>query len=293
MRVKFRVVAAVALLITALHPAAAGARSSGASGPYKVKALQVVSGPTPFERGCPGADHDDAHIAGYESEPTITVNPANPHNIVASWMQDAGTAAARSDLVASSRDLGKAWTRSTIPGLTACTGGTADAAADPWLSAGVDGTVYFTGAAASFSAEGRNAEIAASHATAGGRTWSTTATVSPPDLRNDKPAIMADPSIPGRAYAIWANWDMQLNFPLANLLEFARTQNHGATWSAPVVVDAPPPNAVDLSSAVLVLPHGALLGVFERIDIAPDFSATEEFFGDALTRWRPDLAPAR
>jgi hypothetical protein len=256
----------------------AGARSSETSDSYKVKTLQLVSGPTPFAQGCPGADLDDAHIAGYESESTITVNPANPRNIVASWIQDASAVGGRSDLVASSGNLGKSWTRSTIPGLTACTGGTADAAADPWLSAGVDGTVYFTGVAASFSPEGRIAEIVASHATDGGHTWSSTVTVGPPDLRNDKPAITADPSVPGRAYTIWANWDMQLNFPFTNLLEFARTEDHGATWSEPVIVDAAPSNAVDLSSAVLVLPDGALLGVFERIDIAPDFSATEEFF---------------
>jgi hypothetical protein len=157
----------------------------------------------------------------------------------------------------------------------------------------VDGTIYFTGVAASFSPEGRIGEIGASHATDGGRTWSSMVTVGPPDLRNDKPAITADPSVPGRAYTIWANWDMQLNFPLANLLQFARTEDQGATWSRPVVVDAPPPNAVDLSSAVLVLPDGDLLGVFERIDIAADFSATEEFFAtrspDGGETWLPPV----
>src|SRR5439155_2976393 len=136
-----------------------------------------------------GADLDEVHVAGYESEPTITVNPASPRNIVASWIQDAATAGGRSDLVASSGNLGKSWTRSTIPGLTACTGGAADAAGDPWLSAGVDGTVYFTGVTASFSPERRIAEIVASHATDGGHVWASPVTVGPPDLRNDKSAI--------------------------------------------------------------------------------------------------------
>jgi hypothetical protein len=293
MRVKSFAVMALALLLCALHPAGAAAGSSETGNSYKVKDLELVSGPTPFAEGCPGANRDADHIAGYELEPTITVNPANPRNIVASWMQDAGTAAARSDLVASSGNLGKSWTRSTIPGLTACTGGTADASGDPWLSAGVDGTIYFTGVAAAFSPEGRIAEIVASHAKDGGRTWSSTATVGPPDLRNDKPAITADPSVPGRAYTIWANWDMQFNFPLANLLQFARTEDQGATWSRPAVVDAPPPNAIDLSSAVLVLPDGALLGVFERIDIAADLSATEKFFAtrspDGGETWLPPV----
>jgi hypothetical protein len=66
-----------------------------------------VSGPTPFAEGCPGANRDADHIAGYESEPTITVNLVNPRNIVASWIQDAGIGCRPPDLVASSDNLGK------------------------------------------------------------------------------------------------------------------------------------------------------------------------------------------
>jgi hypothetical protein len=84
---------------------------------------------------------------------------------------------------------------------------------------------------------------------------------------------------------------MQLNFPLANLLEFARTEDRGATWSRPVVVDAPPPNAVDRLKRRARLADGDLLGVFERIEIAADFSATEEFFAtrspDGGRTWLP------
>src|SRR4029453_1836814 len=94
--------------------------------PYKVKDLRVISGPSPFAGGCPGARFDDLAITGYELEPIVTVNPANPRNLVAAWKQDVGPAnQSRSDLVASSLDGGKSWTRSTIPGLTACTRGAA------------------------------------------------------------------------------------------------------------------------------------------------------------------------
>jgi hypothetical protein len=34
-----------------------------------------------------------------------------------------------------------------IPGLSRCTGGSADVATDPWVSAGPDSTVYVSGAA--------------------------------------------------------------------------------------------------------------------------------------------------
>jgi hypothetical protein len=57
---------------------------------------------------------DLTHIAGAEIEPSITVNPANPRNIVATWQQDLGTAAS-SDLIGTSYDGGKTWTRVTIP----------------------------------------------------------------------------------------------------------------------------------------------------------------------------------
>jgi hypothetical protein len=115
-----------------------GSRNRGAIGSER-----VVSGASPFAAGCPGARFDDQTITGHELEPAITVNPANPRNIVAAWKQDVGTPnQTRSDLVASSLDGGRTWTRSTIPGLTACTGGTADAGSDPWVSAGRDGTVY-------------------------------------------------------------------------------------------------------------------------------------------------------
>ena len=157
------------LLAGAPLPAAAGARAH-AVGPYKVKALRVISGPSPFGAGCPGARFDDQTIPGYELEPMVTVNPANPRNIVAAWKQDVGTAnQTRSDLVASSLDGGKTWTRTTVPGLTACTGGTADAGSDPWVAAGRDGTVYFSGLAADLSTDPPTTAVVASRSRNGGR----------------------------------------------------------------------------------------------------------------------------
>src|SRR5205809_2892030 len=73
-------------------------------------------------------------------ESFVTVNAKNPRNIIATWQQDLGFAA-RSDPIGTSRDGGRTWTRVTIPGLTRCTGGSYDAASDPWVSAGPGGTV--------------------------------------------------------------------------------------------------------------------------------------------------------
>src|SRR5436305_13481055 len=134
---------AVAVALAATVPPLATAE------PFHVTNLRAISGPSPFAAGCPGAIQDDTNITGYELEPMITVNPANRRNIIATWKQDVGPFdGTRSDLIASSLDGGKTWRRSTIPGLSICTGGTADAPSDPWVAAGGDGTAYFSGLAA-------------------------------------------------------------------------------------------------------------------------------------------------
>ena len=244
-------------------PLAAGA-SPHTAGPYKVKDLRVVSGPSPFAAGCPGAFNGLA-ITGHELEPAITVNPANPRNIVATWKQDVGPAnQSRSDLVASSLDGGKTWARSTIPGLTTCTGGTADAGSDPWLSAGGDGTVYFSGLAADVSTDPPTTAVVASHSRNGGRTWPAPATVAAPRAGNEQPAITGSPTRAGHAYLAFANFTDVL--PRTNSLEFSRTTDGGATWSSPVLIDQPGPFAIDFAPKVLVLPDGTLLAVFARAD---------------------------
>jgi len=251
------------LLAGAPLPADAGARPHSV-GPYKVKALRVISGPSPFAAGCPGARFDDTNITGYELEPMVTVNPANPRNLVATWKQDAGPASTRSDLVATSLDGGKSWARRTIPGLTVCTGGTADGASDPWVAAGGDGTVYFSGLAGDLSTLPPASAVVASRSRDGGRSWPVPVTVAPPLQGNETDAVAANPRLAGHAYLAWANF--LLVFPRTNSLKFSRTTDRGASWSPPVLIDQPPPFAIDFAPRILVLPDGTLLAVFARAD---------------------------
>lgn len=237
--------------------------------PYKVKRLQAISGPSPFPAGCPTGFRDGTKIPGHELETAITVNPANPRNIIATWKQDVGPFNARDDLVASSLDGGKTWTRSTIPGLTVCTGGTADTASDPWVSAAGDGTVYFGGQSGVLSPD--LIAIVASHSRDGGRSWPVLATVSPRLAGNETPAITGSPTLDGHAYMVWANFTGEL--PRTNTLEFSRTRDSGTTWSPPVLVEQPGPFASDQAPRLLVLPDGALLTVFARIDLEAGFGA--------------------
>jgi hypothetical protein len=259
MRLRFLLILAIVLLTTAL-PAASVA------GSYKVKNLQAISGPSPFPAGCPGAAFDETRIPGAEIEPAVTVNPAHPRNIVATWQQDLGVGAARTDMIGTSRDGGRTWERVTIPGLSLCTGGSADSATDPWLSAGPDGTVYFSGAALDLSSDPPPAELLASRSSDRGRSWSPPVAFAGPSVRLEREVVTADPARPGHAYAVW--WERDPVNPFAGSThQFARTTNGGASWSKPTTLDAAPEGALDQSAEILVLPDGSLLATFARIQI--------------------------
>jgi hypothetical protein len=254
----------VLLMASTPVPAVAGG-GPHQGGPYKVKDLRVVSGPSPFAGGCPGARFDDQAITGHELEPAITVNPANPRNIVAAWKQDVGSAnQTRSDLVASSLDGGKTWKRRTIPGLTVCTGGSADAGSDPWVAAGGDGIVYFSGLAADLSTDPPTTAVVASRSHNGGRSWRRATTVAAPLQGNETDSVTGSPTLAGHAYLAWANF--VVNPPRTNTLEFSRTTDGGTTWSPSVLVDQPGPFQIDQAPRILVLPGGTLLAVFARGD---------------------------
>lgn len=239
-----------------------GTGSGNVFGPNRCGAcvdVQRVSGPSPFADGCAGAAFDATMVTGQELEPTIAVDPSDPRRIVATWKQDVGPDSTRSDLIASSLDGGNTWTRTTIPGLSKCTDGTADGASDPWVSAGIDGTVYFTGLAPRFDGDTPLSAVVAARSRDGGRSWSTPTTLAPPADGNEMPAVTASRTRPGRAYAVWAEF-------ATGAIRFARTDDHAAAWSAPVVVDPSITNAIDLVPRLVVLPDGTLVTVFARAE---------------------------
>jgi hypothetical protein len=258
-----RFVALVAVVVGVGPPAVAVAR------PYEVDNLRVISGPSPFAAGCPGAVLDETRIAGAEIEPAITVNPADPRNIVATWQQDVGQGAARSDLIGTSLDGGRTWERVAIPGLSRCTGASADVATDPWLSAGPDGSVYFSGATISLSSDAPPAMLVASRSRDRGRHWSPPVTFAGPSVRVEREVITADPRRSGHAYVVWWERDPLMPF-VGSTHQFARTVDGGTTWSAPVTLDTAPPGALDQSAEILVLPDGSLLALVARFQIEGD-----------------------
>jgi hypothetical protein len=267
----------LSFLLVVVVGVAAAVPSVSAGAPYRVEHLRQVSGPSPFAAGCPGVAFDATMISGQEVEPSITVNPSNPRNIVGTWKQDVGPDSTRSDLVASSLDGGRTWRRSTIPGLSKCTGGMADGGSDPWVSAGRDGTVYFTGLAPHFQGTTPLSAVVASRSRDGGRTWRVPATISPPADGNEMPAITASRRRAGRAYEVWAEF-------ATGAIKFSTTHDRGATWSPPMVVDPSIPDAIDLVPRLVVLPGGTLVTVFARAEFAVGLGkvyATRSFDGGA------------
>lgn len=248
---RFRVALAV-LAVAAALPAAASAAPARVS-------LTRVSGPTPFPAGCPGAAFDATMIPGQELEPSITINRARPSNVVAAWIQDVGPDSSRTDVSAFSRDGGRTWTRSMISGLTRCEGGTADSAADPWVSSGGDGTVYFGGLAPVFAGDTPMQAIVASHSVDRGRSWAVPTTLVPPTEGNETPAITGSPTRSGRAYEVWAE------FATADI-HFSTSIDRGTTWAPPTVIDQPGPAALDLSPRLVALGDGTLVTIFARAE---------------------------
>src|SRR3954468_6473884 len=262
-----------------------------AAHPYRVRTLTAASGPSPFAAGCPGAFHDEAKVTGLVIEPAIAVNPRNPRNIVATWKQDiSGPFNARDDLVASSVDGGRTWRRTTIPGLTRCSGGTSDTASDPWVSAGGDGTLYFGGQAGDVSSDPPRIGVVASHSRDGRRHWAAPTSVAPPRGGNEQPAITGRPALRRHAYMTWANFlkPDEAPPPWTNTVQFSRTIDGGATWSPPVLVDQAGPFAIDQAPRISVLPNGTLLAIFGRGDFATGLAeiVTARSLDDGRT-WQP------
>jgi hypothetical protein len=166
-----------------------------------------------------------------QNETTIAVNPTDPENIamgandyrvccdVQGFNDSNGGAYA-------SFDGGRSWRNVIVPGLTAQTGGrgffhTLDAAGDPSMAFGPDGTLYFANLA--FGRVNNNDAIAVNVSHDGGRTWSRPHLVRKDRalrIVNDKPWIGVDP-VSGDLVVTWTRFD------------FGTT---GADFSAPIVI---------------------------------------------------------
>jgi hypothetical protein len=238
--------------------------------PAFVRALSRVSGVSPFPDDCGAHSLDptggDIEAAtpqiDSEVEPHIAVDPTDPDAMISAWIQDRHPdgGGGRSNVVGVTKDGGRTWKQVVVPGISGCTGGTYARATDPWVDFGPDGVAYL----ASLSFEQTDpSTVLVSTSSDGGETWGAPAEVTPPgqNIYNDREALTAHPTIPGRAYITWAK-RVPFGVEAANTAMFSSTSDHGETWSTPMPMFASGPYVLPVGSEILVLPDGTLLHVF-------------------------------
>ncbi|MFL5823626.1 MAG: sialidase family protein [Solirubrobacteraceae bacterium] len=170
-----------------------------------------------------------------------------------------------------SRDGGRTWRLVLIPGTTRCSGGPLDAASDPWVSFGPDGTAYeiqntYVRRPPELQRRfGSAIGVRTSVSRDGGSHWSAPvvlASDSPTAATEaDKPAVIADPRRPGVAYATWFESTLT-----SSSVMFAKTTDAGRGWSSPSAIYTIPSSlgsAFAWGSQIVPLRRRALVATFE------------------------------
>jgi hypothetical protein len=196
-------------------------------------------------------------------EPFVAVNPVQPDNIVAAWIQGPFQ-----DIIAAvSFDGGRNWQPVPIP-LTVCSGGSYLAAGDPWLSFAPNGDLYAITVAGN---SNTSKEIFVTKSSDGGLHWSAATLVSGNvDISPDHPSITADPTDARLVYAIWGGTSSGKR----GAAVFARTTDGGLTWGAPRTIVQTDTQSFTQFRQILVLPHGMLVHIFEFYEQQPNKPVT-------------------
>ena len=212
-----------------------------------------------------------------QNETTIAVNPTNPDNLVAG-ANDNRVVSPRTGLndgsgwAYASTNGGVTWANVQLPGLTLQTGGKGvfkkmDAAADPVIAFGPDGTAYYANIV--FNRATPASGIAVSVSADGGLTWSEPNMVSYSDAGNflhDKEWIAAGKD--GRVVVTWTRFNLgphragYLESPIVGAISYDK----GKTWnrqSFPVSDKSRPYNQ---GSQVAFAPNGDLYVAYEATD---------------------------
>lgn len=259
----------------AVTGATAAARTASSQPAVRVGRPTPISTATPFPAGCP-PDSAQPGAQGAAYEPTVAADPGNSAHLVAAWIQDGGL----SIVSASSRDGGRDWTRALVPGVSHCTGGDTGGAVNPWLSFGPDRTLYMVGLGAdvdsAYPLTNARTQVTANRLQGLAHGWSAATSVQPDDgSYYDKPTVTADPSVPGRAYAVWGRRSGPSGASGLSLL--STTADGGKTWSRPVTIYDPgsvPYPQWSHGDTISVLPDGTLLDVFGLMNNSPFFSSS-------------------
>jgi hypothetical protein len=189
------------------------------------------------------------------AEPFVAVNPTDPQNIVAAWIQGP----IQNDVAAASVDGGRTWHQSPIP-FTVCSGGPFLGAADPWLSFAPNGDLFASGITAATSLSDR--VVSVSKSGDGGLHWGALTALyrsADPNFSPDKPSITADPIHSRLVYATWEVDSSDRNFSM-----FSRSTDGGQTWEPYRQIYDPGSNNFVTDHMIVVLPGGTLIMFFSE-----------------------------
>ena len=217
-----------------------------------------ATGDSPFascDVGSGGFGTDDVNYLNSETGARLAVNPLDPSNLIAGYMQDWWfSTGARGAVTAVSRDGGSTW-RASVPHFSVCAGGTAangggfERARAPQVTFAANGNAYVIDAP--FNAvRDRRTGILVARSNDGGSSWSEPVQlVNEPVIgsgyvSNQAAAIVADPGDPNIVYASWqrvhsrgsgVGWAAEGSFPHRRdgfVVDemFTRTTDGGRTW---------------------------------------------------------------
>lgn len=229
-----------------------------------------VSPLSPFAANCEGVSQVGTNYPNAEVEPSVSVNPTNPDNLVGAWQQDRwSNGAARGLSTGISFDGGKTWTQRLIP-FSRCSGGNAfnggnyDRATDPWVTFSPNGTAHVMALSLNRVANSYNAMLA-SRSVDGGLTWSNPATLildlDGAAFFNDKNAMTADSTDSNYVYAVWDRLASNGNGPTY----FARSINGGLSWETAKSIYNPGGTGQTIGNVITVLPDGTLINLMTKI----------------------------
>ena len=190
-------------------------------------------------------------------EPFMAVNPVNPKNIVAVWIQGL----LQNIIAAVSLDGGRTWQQVPVP-FTTCSGGPYLGAGDERICFAPNGDLY---AIAVVGMDLPSRGVAVCKSTDGGLHWSGPITLDGPKgfVPDDIAEVVPDPADARRLYAIWAGSDNGHRGPAV----FTRTTDAGKTWEPARAIVQPTPQDYVQFSQLLVAPDGTLVDVYELVDV--------------------------